>query len=214
MNETRIENNKVTLSGEIVSDFNFNHKVFGERFYSVALEVKRLSEKNDIMQIMVSERLVDVKTDWTGRFAKVSGQFRSYNKHDGIKNRLVLSVFAKEFEEIEESEEIPFLDNYDNHVFLDGYICKPPIYRKTPLGREIADILLAVNRQYGKSDYIPCITWGRSARFASGLEVGTRLQLEGRIQSREYQKQISDDETETRVAYEVSVSKLTVVEEK
>lgn len=205
-----IKNNQATLSGEIVSNFEFSHEVYGEGFYIAMLASERTSGQKDIISIMVSDRLVDTGADWVGRFVKVSGQFRSYNKHEGEKNHLVLSVFAREFEEF---EEMPFSDNYSNHIFLDGYICKPPIYRETPLGREIADILLAINRPYGKSDYIPTICWGRNARFAYSLEVGTRLQIEGRIQSREYKKQISDDEYETRTAYEVSISKMTVVEE-
>lgn len=205
-----LENNKVTLSGEIVSNFEFSHECYDEGFYTAMLASERTSGQKDIIPIMVSERIVDVKADWIGRFVKVSGQFRSYNRHEGWKNRLVLSVFVREFEEF---EEMPFSDNSSNHISLDGYICKQPIYRKTPLGREIADILFAVNRGCGKSDYIPCIAWGRNARFASGLEIGTRLQIAGRIQSREYQKRISDDEYETRVAYEVSASKLTVVDE-
>lgn len=205
-----IKNNQVTLSGEIVSNFKFSHEVYGEGFYAAMLASERTSGQKDIIPVMVSDRLVDVKADWTGRFVKVSGQFRSYNKHEGERNRLVLSVFTTEFEEF---EEMPFSDNYSNSIFLDGYICKRPNFRETPLGREIADILLAVNRPYGKSDYIPCIVWGRNARFASGLEVGTRLQIDGRIQSREYQKRISDDEFETRTAYEVSISKMEMVEE-
>ena len=212
MNETRIENNKVTLSGEIVSNFEFSHERYGEGFYTAMLASERLSGKKDIIPIMVSERLVDVKADWMGRFARVSGQFRSYNKHEREKNHLILSVFVREFEEIEFEHEEPGSGNDENRVSLDGYICKEPVYRKTLLGREITDILLAVNRSYGKSDYIPCIAWGRNARFASGLGVGTRLQIEGRIQSREFQKRISDDEYETRVAYEVSISKMIVVE--
>ena len=205
-----IKNNQVTLIGEIVSNFEFSHELYGEGFYTAMLASERTSGQKDIIPIMVSDRLVDTGADWTGRFVKVLGQFRSYNKHEGERNRLILSVFAREFEEF---EELPFSDNYSNHISLDGYICKKPTYRETPLGREIADILLAVNRQYGKSDYIPCIAWGRNARFASGLEVGTRLQIEGRIQSREYQKKISEDEVEKRVAYEVSVSKLEYVQE-
>lgn len=205
-----IKNNQVTLSGKIVRNFEFSHEVFGEGFYTAMLASERLSGQKDIIPVMVSDRLVDVKADWTGRFVRVSGQFRSYNKHEESGNRLILSVFATEFEEF---EELPFSDNYSNHISLDGYICKPPIYRKTPLSREIADILLAVNRPYGKSDYMPCIAWGRNARFAEGLEVGARLQIEGRIQSREYQKRISDDEYETRTAYEVSISKMETVEE-
>lgn len=207
--ENRIENNQVIINGEIVRNFEFSHEVYGEGFYTAQLASERGSGTKDIVPIMVSKRLVDVKVDWVGRYVKISGQFRSYNKHEENKNRLVLSVFAREFEPI---EEMPFTDD-ENKTFFDGYICKQPNYRKTPLGREIADILLAVNRSYGKSDYIPCIAWGRNARFAESLEIGTRLKAWGRIQSREYQKKISDDECETRTAYEVSVSKLEVVEE-
>lgn len=205
-----IKNNNVTLSGEITNNFEFSHEVFGEGFYTAMISSERTSGQKDIIPIMVSDRIVGTGAEWAGRFVRVSGQFRSYNKHDAEKNRLVLSVFVKEFEEFEET---PFSNNYSNHISIDGYICKPTIYRNTPLGREIADILLAVNRPYGKSDYIPCIAWGRNAVYAGGLEVGTRLQIDGRIQSREYQKQIEDGVYETRTAYEVSVSRLTVVEE-
>ena len=203
------ENNKVTLSGEIVSNFEFSHEIFGEGFYIAMLASERLSEEKDIAPIIVSDRLVDVKADWMGQFVKVLGRFQSYNKHEGERNRLILSVFVREFEDITEERDFGLED--ENIILLDGYICKPPTYRKTPFGREIADILLVAKRPYGKSDYIPCIAWERNARFASGLEVGTRLQIDGRIQSREYQKRISDDEYETRTAYEVSASKLTVV---
>lgn len=205
-----IKSNQATLSGEIVSNFEFSHEIFGEGFYTAILASERLSGQKDIIPIMVSDRLVDTCADWAGRFVRVSGQFRSYNKHEGEKKHLILSVFVREFEEF---EEMPFSDNYSNHISFDGYICKQPNYRKTPLGREISDILLAVNRPYGKSDYIPCIAWGRNARFADGLEVGTRLKIDGRIQSREYQKRISDDEYETRTAYEVSISKMETVGE-
>lgn len=203
-----MENNVAILSGEIVSNFEFSHEVFGEGFYTAMLSVERISTAKDIIPIMVSERLVDIKDDWMGRFVKVSGQFRSYNRHQENQNRLILSVFAMEFKEL---DEIPF-GEHSNHVFIDGYVCKMPNYRKTPLGREITDIFLAVNRFYKKSDYIPCIAWGRNAGFASTLEIGTRLRIVGRIQSREYRKKISDDETETRVAYEVSIQKMEVIE--
>lgn len=205
-----IMNNQVTLSGKIESNFEFNHEVFGEGFYTAMLASERTSGQKDIIPIMASDRLVDVKANWIGRFVKVSGQFRSYNKHEGKRNRLILSVFVREFEEF---EELLFSDNYNNRVLLDGYICKLPVYRETPTGREIADILLAVNRPYGKTDYIPCIAWGRNASFASSLEVGTMLQIEGRIQSREYRKRISETESETRVAYEVSISRMEVAED-
>lgn len=199
-----IENNQVSMIGEIVSEFTFSHEVFGEGFYMLELSVKRLSDSADIIPVMVSERLVDVTEDYMGEYIRVSGQFRSYNRHEEKKNRLVLSVFARELEFIEEEVE----NAKTNQIFLDGYICKPPVYRKTPLGREIADLLIAVNRPYGKSDYIPCICWGRNARFASSFEVGGHAQIWGRIQSREYVKKLDEFESERRVAYEVSVSKL------
>lgn len=205
------ENNKVTLGGKIARNFKFSHEVFGEGIYTTMIEKKRLGGSIDIIPIMVSERLFDKSEDWTGKIVSVHGQLRSYRKGDGGRRRLELYVFVSVFEQWEEIEYLESLT--ENKIFLDGYICKPTIYRKTPLGREISDILLAVNRQYGKLDYIPCIAWGRNAVYASGLEVGTRLQIEGRIQSREYQKRISDDECETRTAYEVSASKLTAVKE-
>ena len=199
-----IENNRVSIIGEVVSEFEFSHEVFGEGFYLVNVSVNRLSDMVDIIPLMISERLVDVTKDYRGRKIEVSGQFRSYNRHEEKKNRLVLSVFAREVEFLDEEVE----NAKTNQIFLDGYICKPPVYRKTPLGREIADLLIAVNRPYGKSDYIPCICWGRNARFASGFEVGGHAQIWGRIQSREYVKKLSETESERRIAYEVSVSKL------
>ena len=204
MSDKIIENNQVTIMGKVATEFSFSHEVFGEGFYMVEVEVKRLSNSEDRIPLMISERLIDVTQDYTGEYIMVQGQFRSYNRHEEQKNRLVLSVFVREISFMEEEPD----GTKTNSIWLDGYICKEPIYRKTPLGREIADLLLAVNRPYGKSDYIPCICWGRNARYASGFEVGEHVQLLGRIQSREYVKRISDTETEKRVAYEVSVSKL------
>lgn len=204
MSDKIIENNQVTIMGKVATEFSFSHEVFGEGFYMVEVEVKRLSNSEDRIPLMISERLIDVTQDYTGEYIMVHGQFRSYNRHEEQKNRLVLSVFVREISFMEEEPD----GTKTNSIWLDGYICKEPIYRKTPLGKEIADLLLAVNRPYGKSDYIPCICWGRNARYASGFEVGEHVQLLGRIQSREYVKRISDTETEKRVAYEVSVSKL------
>lgn len=204
MSDKIIENNQVSIVGEVVSDFSFSHEVFGEGFYMLDVSVRRLSDSCDVIPLMISERLIDVSGDYRGAYIRATGQFRSYNRHEEKKNRLVLSVFVRELEFIEEEVE----NAKTNQIFLDGYICKTPVYRKTPLGREIADILLAVNRPYGKSDYIPCICWGRNARFASGFEVGGHTQIWGRIQSREYVKKLDDEESERRVAYEVSVSKL------
>ena len=204
MTEKMIENNKVSVIGEVLTGLTFNHEVCGEGFYMMDIAVKRLSGQADILPLMASERLLDVHQDYSGSTMEAIGQFRSYNRHEGIKNRLVLSVFVREIHFMEK-----FTDyTKTNQIFLDGYICKAPVYRKTPLGREIADLLLAVNRPYGKSDYIPCIAWGRNARFASGFEVGTRVRVWGRVQSREYTKKLSETECEKRVAYEVSISKL------
>lgn len=203
-------NNQVTIAGEVVSEFTFSHEVYGEHFYIVNIAVCRLSNSYDVIPVMVSERLIDVTSDYRGCVLQVSGQFRSYNRHEENRNRLVLSVFAREAvlaSQEDEDEQNP------NYIFLDGYVCKHPVYRKTPLGREIADVLLAVNRPYGKSDYIPCICWGRNARFADKFEVGSHIQIWGRIQSREYQKKIAEDQYEKRVAYEVSVSKLEYIAE-
>ena len=203
-----IENNQVSIMGKIDTGFTFSHQVFGEGFYTMELLVRRLSDSEDRIPVMVSERLLDITQDYTGQYIEIHGQFRSYNRHEEQKNRLVLSVFVRELEFIDEE-----LDGAKtNSIFLDGYICKLPVYRKTPLGREIADLLLAVNRPYGKSDYIPCICWGRNARYASAFEVGEHVQIIGRIQSRTYIKKLSDTLTEERTAYEVSVSKLECVE--
>lgn len=209
MTDKVIENNQVVIMGEIVSDFVFSHEIFGEGFYMVDVNVPRLSDSCDMIPLMVSERLLDVEADYKGQNIMVQGQFRSYNRHEERKNRLVLSVFAREIDFVDETPE----SSKTNQIYLDGYICKEPIYRKTPLGREIADLLLAVNRPYGKSDYIPCICWGRNARFASNFTVGTRCEIWGRIQSREYMKKLSEEEAEKRIAYEVSVSKLELMEE-
>ncbi len=209
MTDKVIENNQVTIMGEVISEFTFSHEIFGEGFYMVDVEVARLSESYDVIPVMVSERLIDVSADFKGCNLCITGQFRSYNRHEEKKNKLVLSVFAREIEFLDTIEE----SAKTNQIFLDGYICKEPVYRKTPLGREIADLLLAVNRPYGKSDYIPCICWGRNARYVSSFTVGSRCLVWGRIQSREYVKKISEEITEKRVAYEVSVSKLELAED-
>lgn len=208
MTEKMIENNKVGVIGVIVSDFTFSHEVFGEGFYMVDVAVNRLSEQTDIIPLMISERLLDVHQDYKGQTIEAVGQFRSYNRHEGTRNRLVLSIFVREIQMIEE-----FTDyTKTNQIYLDGYIFKEPVYRKTPLGREIADLLVAVNRPYGKSDYIPCIAWGRNARYASSFAIGSRIRIWGRVQSREYTKKVNEEEVERRIAYEVSVSKLEYVE--
>ena len=203
-----LENNQVSIVGEIISDFQYSHEVYGEGFYMVEVAVSRLSNFSDYIPLMISERLIDTSQSYIGQKVYVTGQVRSYNRHEELKNRLVLSVFVREIEFIEEETE----EMKSNQILLDGYICKDPIYRKTPLGREIADLLVAVNRSYGKSDYIPCICWGRNARFAARFEVGVHVQIWGRIQSREYVKRLNEDEVEKRTAYEVSVSKIEYME--
>ncbi len=208
MTDKIIENNQVSIRGKVVSEFSFSHEVYGEGFYLGEISVQRLSESMDLIPVMVSERLVDVSQDYRGEYIQIFGQFRSYNRHEEKKNRLVLSVFAREISFVEEEGD----KVKSNQIFLEGYICKRPVYRRTPLGREIADMLLAVNRPYGKSDYIPCICWGRNARFASGFEVGGHVQLWGRLQSREYVKKLEEEQIERHIAYEVSVSKLDYLE--
>ena len=204
MTDKIIDNNQVTIIGEVVRDFEFSHEVFGEGFYVLEVAVRRLSTSSDIIPLMISERLMNIKGSYVGKIIEATGQFRSYNRHEENHNRLVLSVFVREVRLMDEYDD----DDNPNQIVLDGYICKEPVYRKTPLGREIADILLAVNRPYGKSDYIPCICWGRNARYAQKFEVGGHLRIWGRIQSREYQKKLTDMDYEKRVAFEVSVSKM------
>ena len=206
MADKMFENNQVSIIGEIVSDFQYSHEVYGEGFYMMEVSVRRLSDFVDYIPVMVSERIIDVEADYIGQLVYISGQFRSFNRHEERKNRLVLSVFSRELEILDPDCD----EDAVNQIFLDGYICKEAIYRKTPLGREIADLLVAVNRSYGKSDYIPCICWGRNARFAAGFEVGTHVQIWGRIQSRDYVKKLSETQVEQRTAYEVSVSKIEI----
>lgn len=209
MDNRVFENNQVTISGAISREAEFSHEVYGEGFYIVYLNIPRLSGYEDEIPVTISERMCNVKELHVGRQIAVYGQFRSFNYHTEDGNHLVLSVFAQEMEFLDDSSK----DSDKNEIYLDGFICKEPVYRTTPRGRDIADLLVAVNRAYGKSDYIPCIVWGRNAKFASNLEIGSHVQVHGRIQSREYTKKLSDTSAETRTAYEVSVSKIELVEE-
>ena len=201
------ENNYLVLIGKIISDKTFSHEIYGESFYVFNLEVPRLSGNEDIIPITISERLIANFDLTIGRKVVIEGQFRSYNSYENEKNRLVLTVFAKDIIDYKEEQE----ENVSNEVVLNGYVCKKPIYRKTPFGREISDILLAVKRAYNKSDYIPCIAWGRNARFCENMEVGTEVKIVGRVQSRTYEKKFEDGRTEQRVAYEVSIGSLEVI---
>lgn len=219
MDTNYLENNYLTLVGRVTGEKEFSHEIYGERFYIFKLGIPRLSGNEDIIPITISERLIKEDTLQTGKKLLVKGQFRSYNSYENEKNRLILTVFAKDIMEVVEKEEdeendIIKKDTITNEVILIGYICKKPIYRQTPFGREIADILLAVNRAYNKSDYIPCIAWGRNARFCQNLEVGAQVKIVGRVQSRSYEKKYEDGSVEARVAYEVSIGSLEVIEEK
>ena len=219
MDTNYLENNYLTLVGKVTGEKKFSHEIYGERFYIFNLSIPRLSGNSDIIPITVSERLIKEDTLQEGNKLLIKGQFRSYNSYENEKNRLILTVFAKDILEVEENEgeeenDIVRKDIITNEVVLVGYICKKPIYRQTPFGREISDLLLAVNRAYNKSDYIPCIAWGRNARFCQNLEVGTQVKVVGRVQSRAYEKKHEDGSVETRVAYEVSIGSLEVVEEK
>ncbi len=195
------QNNKVYLKGEIVTEAKFSHEIYGEGFYEMDVMVKRLSGQSDVLPVTISERLIESQNLTVGSVICAIGQFRSYNKQIDGKSKLMLTVFVRELLASDASKN-------PNNIVLCGYICKPPVYRTTPFNREIADVLIAVNRAYNKSDYIPCIAWGRNARFVKNLEVGEKIALSGRIQSREYQKKISETETKFMTAYEVSISKL------
>ena len=216
MDTSYLESNYLTLVGKVTGEKKFSHEIYGERFYIFTLAIPRLSGNADMIPITVSERLITDEMLGEGNKLLIKGQFRSYNSYENEKNKLILTVFAKDIVELEEEEEendFARKDMITNEVILIGYICKKPIYRQTPFGREIADLLLAVNRAYNKSDYIPCIAWGRNARFSQTLEVGTKVKVVGRVQSRSYEKKYEDGTTEMKVAYEVSIGSLEVVEE-
>ena len=218
MNTNYLENNYLTLVGKVTGEKKFSHEIYGERFYIFNLSIPRLSGNADIIPITVSERIITDEMLQEGKKLLIKGQFRSYNSYDNEKNRLILTVFAKDLVEVEEKNEeeeneMARKDTITNEVVLIGYICKKPIYRQTPFGREISDILLAVNRAYNKSDYIPCIAWGRNARFCQNIEVGSRVKVVGRVQSRIYEKKLEDGTVETRTAYDVSVGSLEIIEE-
>lgn len=210
MINSKCESNIATISGTIISEPVFGHEIYGEGFYYFDIKVRRLSDSYDVVPITVSERLADCSEYKKGRYIEVEGQFRSYNAiQDSGATKLMLTVFARD---------VIFSDNGEretdiNNVELDGYICKPPIYRKTPFNREITDFLLAVNRSYNKSDYIPCIAWGRNARFCGKIEVGENVKVVGRMQSRKYQKKLPDGSVIDKVAYEVSVSQMSINKE-
>ncbi|MCR4435902.1 MAG: single-stranded DNA-binding protein [Clostridiales bacterium] len=201
-----IENNMVTISGKVITNLEFSHEVYGEGFYSFMLAVPRLSDSYDKIPVTVSERLISKQKLEIGKIVEIEGQFRSYNSFNNEGNKLILTVFAREVNFIDDERTV----KNPNQIYLNGFVCKKPVYRTTPFGREITDILLAVNRPYNKSDYIPCISWGRNARYSEGLAIGDNVKVWGRIQSREYQKKFENGEVVTKMAYEVSISKMEV----
>ena len=234
MDTNYLENNYLTLVGKVASDKKFSHEIYGERFYSFDLCIPRLSGSADIIPVTASERLFTDEMLQDGTKLLIKGQFRSYNSYENERNKLILTVFAKDIEELKEDEEevetenVEETENVDseearketfkkdyitNEVVLIGYICKKPVYRQTPFGREIADLLLAVNRAYNKSDYIPSIAWGRNARFCQNLEVGTEVKIVGRVQSRNYEKKLEDGSIIKKVAYEVSIGSLEILKD-
>ena len=204
-----IENNMVTISGKVVSSVEFSHEVYGEGFYYFMLDVPRLSDSSDRIPVTISERLASKDKLEIGTIIEVEGQFRSYNSYNNEGNKLLLTVFARDITFLEDEKKI----KNPNQIYLNGFICKRPIYRTTPFGREITDLLLAVNRPYNKSDYIPCIAWGRNARFSENLAVGDNIKVWGRIQSRTYQKKLESGDVLSKVAYEVSISKMEIAGE-
>ena len=205
MSDEQMGNNRVYIKGEVVSELSYSHEVHGERFYIANICTSRNSGSRDVVPFMVSEKLMSLEHDYNGCVVSINGQFQSYNPHGVGWRKLELFVFVHEVEFLRGE----FADNRNNNrILLNGVICKEPIYRKTPLGREITDVFLAVNRSYGKADYIPCIVWGRNAIFAARLKVGNVVNIQGRIQSREYVKWLSEEEKEMRIAYEVSASTL------
>ncbi len=196
------DDNEARLIGVVCDNLEYSHEVHGESFYKMKISSLRISENKDEIIVTISERLIaDMDLD-IGTNVEIFGQFRSYNNYSGEGNRLILTLFARE---------IRYTDKESaNEIYLNGYICKPAIFRTTPFGREIADILLAVNRAYGKSDYIPCIAWGRNAKFVQNLPIGTNIKIWGRMQSRNYQKKLDEDTILEKTAYEVSISKLEI----
>ena len=218
MDTNYLENNYLTLVGKVTGEKKFSHEIYGEKFYTFNLSIPRLSGNADLIPITVSERIITDEMLSEGRKLLIKGQFRSYNSYQNEKNKLILTVFAKDIQELEEipeqeESEIVKKEETTNEVVLIGFVCKKPIYRQTPFGREIADLLLAVNRAYNKSDYIPTIAWGRNARFCQNIEVGTQVKIIGRVQSRQYEKKHEDGTVETKTAYEVSVCSLEVINE-
>ena len=191
-------NNSVFLRGAPTAAPVFSHESRSERFFLFPIETVRLSGAADRLNVVLRESMLEEFRPSRAGLLEVRGELRSFNNRNGSGSRLVITVFARALD-------TPSAAQWENRTELCGTLCRTPNYRSTPMGREITDLMLAVNRRYGRSDYIPCIVWGRNARRAARWEVGTRLRLIGRIQSREYIKML-DGQQCRRTAYEVSVS--------
>lgn len=201
------ETNRAFIAGDVKTPLKFSHKTYGEAFYTFTLGIERRSGYVDEINVMISERLIYDRPISEDDFVEIIGQVRTYNENSEGRNKLKIVVFAREI------EVNPQTECYENQICLEGFLCKPPVKRTSPLGRDICDLMIAVNRMYNKSDYIPCIAWGRNAGYAEKLWIGTRIYLEGRVQSREYKKKLEDGSSEIRRAFEVSVLKLEEPEE-
>ena len=195
---TTLTRNEALLEGTVLEAPSLSHETHGTRFYRFPLEVPRLSGQADVLPVLLPEALLPAPSP--GAALRVRGQLRSFNNRSGVGNRLVLTVYAQAAE--------PGAGTPCNQILLSGTLCKPPVFRRTPLGRSICDLMLAVGRRYGRADYLPVIAWGQRAARAARLQVGDPLSLEGRIQSRGYRKVLPDGSAQERVAYEVSVMHL------
>lgn len=197
--EQMLDENRAVLTGTVLAGPEFSHKTYGESFYIITLGVTRKSGYEDCVPLMMSEKLMCGCDITAGEMITVEGQIRTYNRQYDGRNHLMIVIFAKSWEYVNADSEM------ENNVLLEGFVCKETVRRTSPLGRELCDIMLAVNRMYNKSDYIPCIAWGRNAIFAGELNVGDKIYIEGRLQSRKYRKYDENGMPMEKTAYEVSV---------
>ena len=202
INDYQTTTNIAHICGEVIDGAKLSHQTYGEAFYTFTMGIFRNSGFEDKVKIMMSERLLATIDLAEGMFLEIKGQIRTYNEAVEGRNRLNIVVFVQEFSVVED------ICEYINDIHLEGYICKSPLSRTSPLGRRICDLMLAVNRMYNKSDYIPCIAWGRNAIYSGTLDIGDKISITGRLQSRQYKKRTEDGDVLLKTAYEVSVLKL------
>ena len=201
--DNNLETNKVHLSGRVLTSPEFNHKTYGEAYYMLVLGIFRRSGYEDRIRLIISERLLAGRSPRKGEYLDITGQIRTYNRDVNGRNKLEVTVFVREMEYCRECE-----PDYDNLVYMEGFICKQPVRRRSPLGREICDLMIAVNRMYNKSDYIPSIAWGRNALYSESLQIGDKVIISGRIQSRDYRKYTEEGHLVNKTAYEVSITNI------